>query len=89
MPFLFVIFLLLFDITLDKMKMLKGGKCMIYLFRNKENEKLLLVRGIVKVFYDAWKCGKYYRRNRLEQKGYEIVVDGIDEDANRDFVNYL
>ena len=62
---------------------------MIYLFRHKENGELLLVRGIVKVFYDAWKCGKYYRRNRLEQKGYEIVVDGIDEDANRDFVNYL
>lgn len=61
---------------------------MKYLFMN-DLDELYCVRGKVKEFDDAYKCSKYYDRNKLRSKGYKIIVEGIDEEKNKEFLKYL
>lgn len=61
---------------------------MKYIIRNKEEGWLYCVKGKVKEFDDGYKCVKYLKRNKLEDK-FEIAVDGIDEEKNKEFLKYL
>lgn len=62
---------------------------MKYIFRKNLSGELYCVRGKVKEFDSCYKCSKYYDKNKLKEKGYSIVVVGIDEEKNKECLKYL
>ncbi len=62
---------------------------MKYVFVNKEEGYVYCVRNKVKEFDDGYKCSKYFNRNKLKEKGFKIVVIGIEEEKNNECLKYL
>ena len=48
-------------------------------FVNKEEGWLYDVKGKVKEFADAYKGVRYFKRNKLEDKGFRMTVEGVQK----------
>ena len=46
-----------------------------YLFLKKGEGWLYTVKGKVKEFSDAYECARYFRKNKLEEKGFVITTE--------------
>lgn len=58
-------------------------------FVNKEEGWLYSVKGKVKEFVDVYKGVKYFKKNKLEEKGFVMNVEGIDKEKNGECLKYL
>jgi hypothetical protein len=58
-------------------------------FMKKDEGWLYSVRGKVKEFVSMYEGVKYFKRNKLEEKGFIMYVEGIDKEKNKECLKYL
>lgn len=58
-------------------------------FMKKDEGWLYSVNGKVKEFEDMYKGVKYFKKNKLEEKGFVMNVEGIDKEKNNECLKYL
>jgi hypothetical protein len=55
----------------------------------KDEGWLYSVKGKVKEFEDIYKGCLYFKKNKLEEKGFVMSVEGIDKEKNNECLKYL
>lgn len=58
-------------------------------FMNKEEGWLYGVGDKVKEFENLYKGYLYFKKNKLEEKGFVIRIEGIDKEKNSECLKYL